>query len=588
MIALLPAHNLAEQQILRNLTHMHVRQQAGCARYAKKRRCWPRIRSLPGLVYPVPASCWTTDSASGKKAVRRPIAHYPSVTWYATGAELALRNSIVFFSKLIKLTNFPHIIRLFIFIGFLSLPYPERAVASTITEHTQKMLNELGYNAGSIDGIYGPATQSALDQFVQDTPNLLGAGPFEIIEQLFDRYHASSGNTVFDLEGAQPSSLDDVLLNFPTSPFGDLEALRAVRFQIPNIYSRHYCTPRNEPRNPAASQVGVLLGFLNENNGNRWRTVSEAGANFSQNGMTARGEYTDHIQSLAMDVLLGENRTRRFLPNEITAAEQLLATLRQYAEADAFRWFNGATPSRVSYSDTYGLKTVFTPTIAAWSVLTAAEPELVRDFQREIDNWIWRVLNRVDHYHGGDRSLSSNRNNQRYMLATNLMQLGLLYQSDYFVQRALFEATKVGTQQRPDGSLPLETDRGADALGYTGHATVSLMALAEYASLLEIDLYEHSETNFRPIFEFYADAIEEPSLIERYAGVGQRDLRPWRFGGMSQFCSRYPNTTGCISYGGLPSFRQALPYGHLEYNMGYDALMNACVGSLVRNSVVEE
>lgn len=494
---------------------------------------------------------------------------------------------MVLFCKLMKSTNFQHIIRLFIFIGFLSLLYPERAAASTITEHTQKMLNELGYNAGDIDGIYGPATESALDQFVQDNPNLLGAGPFEIIEHLFDRYRASSGNTVFDLEGAQPSSLGDVPLNFPTSPFGDLEALRAVRFQIPNTYTRHYCLPRNEPRNPAASQVGILLGFVNENNGNRWQTVSEAGANFSDNGMTARGQYTDHIQSLAMDVLLGENRTRRFLPNSITAAEQLLSTLRQYAEADAFRWYNGATPSRVSYSDTYGLKTVLTPTIAAWSVLTAAEPEMVRDIQREIDNWMWTVVNRVDHYHGRDRSLSSNRNNQRYMLATNLMQLGLLYESEYLVQRALFEATKVGTEQRPDGSLPLETDRGADALGYTGHATVSLMALAEYASLLGIDLYEHPETNFRSIFEFYADAIEEPSLIERYAGVGQRDLRAWRFGGMTQFCSRYPNTTGCISHGGLSSFRRALPHGHLEYNMGYDALMNACVSSLIRASAFE-
>ena len=61
-------------------------------------------------------------------------------------------------------------------------------------------------------------------------------------------------------------------------------------------------------------------------------------------------------------------------------------------------------------------------------------------------------------------------------------------------------------------------------MSYTGHATVSLMALAEYASLLGMNLYENPETNFKPVFEFYADAVAEPSIIERYAGTRQRDL----------------------------------------------------------------
>ena len=49
------------------------------------------------------------------------------------------------------------------------------ANASTITEHTQQMLNELGYDSGVVDGMDGPATQAAFEQFVKDNQNLRNA-----------------------------------------------------------------------------------------------------------------------------------------------------------------------------------------------------------------------------------------------------------------------------------------------------------------------------------------------------------------------------------------------------------------------------
>ena len=454
------------------------------------------------------------------------------------------------------------------------------ANASTITEHTQQMLNELGYDSGVVDGMDGPATQAAFEQFVKDNQNLRNANQFEILEHIFDLYRANTGKTISDLVGTQSTSFINRTLDFPNSPFGDLEDLRSVKWQSSYLLDRKMCYPKNSRKYPPAGKVGILLGFIKEDQGRGWRTVAENNSGFSNNGMTARGQYTDHIQSLAMDVLLGEYRMLPYLENNVTPAEQLLATLVNYAERDAFRWYNGGTPGRVTYRDTYGLKTVFTPTIAAWSTLVSVEPELVQDESQKINEWIWRVINRVDYLHQGN----SGRNNQRYMLALNLMQLGLLYESEYFVQRALYEATKLGSQQRSDGSLPLETARGTLALSYTGHATVSLMALAEYASLLGMNLYENPETNFKPVFEFYADAVAEPSIIERYAGTRQRDLSNWHFGGMSQFCSRYPETNGCVTALDVSTFRQALPSGHLEYNMGYDAMMNSCISALVQNS----
>ena len=467
------------------------------------------------------------------------------------------------------------------FVSVLLVSVPKgSANASTITEHTQQMLNELGYDSGVVDGVNGPATQAALEQFIQDNQNLRNASQFEILENIFDLYRNNTGKNISDLVGTQSTSFITRPLDFPNSPFGDLGALRSVKWQSRYLFDRNLCSPQNSRRYPPAGKLGILLGFIKENQGRGWRTVAENNSGFSNNGMTARGQYTDHIQNLAMDVLLGEHRMLPYLDINVTSAEQLLATLVNYADRDAFRWYNGGAPGRVTYEDTYGLKTVFTPTIAAWSALVLVEPELVRNESPKIDEWIWRVINRVDYLHQGN----AGRNNQRYMLAVNLMQLGLLYESEYFVQRALYEATKVGSQQRSDGSLPLETARGTLALSYTGHATVSLMALAEYASLFSVNLYENPETNFRPVFEFYASAIAEPSIIERYAGTRQRDLSDWSFGGMSQFCSRYPETNGCVTVLDVSTFGQALPNGHLDLNMGYDAMMNSCISALVQNS----
>ncbi len=452
------------------------------------------------------------------------------------------------------------------------------AVASTTIEHAQIMLNELGYDAGTADGISGPKTEAAFQNFLNDQVNNLEQIGFAAMERLYDQYVETTGRTVFDIVGQSSSDLPKSITTFPVTPFGDIQALRRVVEENPSVSTLNKCPGAGYPQAAISESIGTLMGFIKPETTRAYQTVALNPNNWSTDGMTARGTYTERIQTLAMDILLNDRDESRV---------KLMEILMQYAEADAFQWYSGSREGMVLYNDTYGLKSIFTPTIAAWS--TIRHEKKMDDPQATdlIDNWIWRVINRVDHFHNNDPFMVSNRNNQRYMLLLNLAQISLLYKSEYYTHRALLDAIMVQEEQRPDGSLPLETSRGYLSLHYTGHATVSLMAAAEYLSLLGLNLYEHPETKFRPVFEFFAASEINRELIESYAGqkqtgLRQEDISTWAYGGMTPFCARYPETEGCVTRIGITTYPKSLPYLHLPLNMGNDGMMNSCISALMQ------
>ena len=73
---------------------------------------------------------------------------------------------------------------------------------------------------------------------------------------------------------------------------------------------------------------------------------------------------------------------------------------------------------------------------------------------------------------------------------------------------------------RRNGSLPIETRRGARALYYHGRTLSGLMQLAERAAVQTIDLYAHAPSEEKTIHravEFFIDAVENPKLVLKYA-----------------------------------------------------------------------
>ena len=77
---------------------------------------------------------------------------------------------------------------------------------------------------------------------------------------------------------------------------------------------------------------------------------------------------------------------------------------------------------------------------------------------------------------------------------------------------------------RPDGSLPLETRRGARALWYQRHAIASLVVIAEIAALQGVDLYGY-RVDGRDLhlgLRFLLDGIDDPSRVWPYAAANDK------------------------------------------------------------------
>jgi poly(beta-D-mannuronate) lyase len=80
------------------------------------------------------------------------------------------------------------------------------------------------------------------------------------------------------------------------------------------------------------------------------------------------------------------------------------------------------------------------------------------------------------------------------------------------------------SQMRPDGSLPLETERGARALWYQRHAIASLVTIAEIAAAQGYDLYAVSldGRSLHQAIDFLARSLAEPALVLPYAAANEK------------------------------------------------------------------
>ena len=109
---------------------------------------------------------------------------------------------------------------------------------------------------------------------------------------------------------------------------------------------------------------------------------------------------------------------------------------------------------------------------------------------------------------------------------------------------------------RKDGSLPIETRRGARALFYHGRTLSALVQLAERAAVQGIDLFNSAPRRNKTIHHavaFFLDAVEEPDLVLRYAKTNKapgpsKDYKIQDLGGMGStmgwiapYISRFPD-----------------------------------------------
>ena len=168
------------------------------------------------------------------------------------------------------------------------------------------------------------------------------------------------------------------------------------------------------------------------------------------------------------------------------------------------------------------------PMIAALGVAEQFSPFGSAD-RRVLDSWLKRKVGEYEHgmrgagsYKGGKHGTTARRAAHNHAVQSSLaaMSYGAWTNDRKYFKTGVDQWFITLKSMRRDGSLPIETRRGARALFYLGRTLSALMQLAERASVQGIDLYAYAPNKEKTIHRavgFFIDAIENPGLVLKYA-----------------------------------------------------------------------
>lgn len=249
--------------------------------------------------------------------------------------------------------------------------------------------------------------------------------------------------------------------------------------------------------------------------------------------------------------------------NDQARAQYDIAVLRQHAEAGA--WL----VPQPSWTNSGGVIDAMLALLPAWHILrqtTVATPE----DRAVIEAWLVRLAQQAD-AHPGDNNVGSAR-------GASDMMLGLMVGDQARYQRGIdtgFAAQLAA--MRPDGSFPLETDRGRAALQLQSRNIALLLFSAEIAASQGQNLYGASVggNTVDDAIRFLLAASQNNALVDVYAKANRNPAKAYPdFAPMSQadpadatarawaflYTERFPRTELSAQ------IRAAIPFGARVFN----------------------
>jgi poly(beta-D-mannuronate) lyase len=220
--------------------------------------------------------------------------------------------------------------------------------------------------------------------------------------------------------------------------------------------------------------------------------------------------------------------TGRALAGDAASENSLRDLLLAWAKVKAF------ASTEVEQDAYYALKRILLPTVVAYSVLQRGLDE---GQKRVLLEWIDPLVRRTDQIFEG----VLDRNNHRYLTDSLLMTWGSVIRDEALYAKGYDRYRAILAEARPDGSLALETRRGARALWYMRQSLASLTVMAEVAATRGTDLYDLrvGEVNFDRIVSYLLNGITEPNVVMAYASEnyipgGETDARRQDLGFMTK------------------------------------------------------
>ncbi len=222
-------------------------------------------------------------------------------------------------------------------------------------------------------------------------------------------------------------------------------------------------------------------------------------------------------QTLALTMM--QAGARYLATDDPMARDTIASNLGRFAEEAAF----SRLLEPVTVNHFYNLDRTLLPIIANFALI-ADDPALDAAEVAEIRRWLDRLVRWRGPERRMDPTRQSSRNNHRYLRDSVTMAWGAMVGDNALFFSGIDRFLIALEQMRGDGSLPLETNRGANALFYQRHAISSLVVIAEIAAAQGYDLYalENSDGHgLHHMIRFLADGIDDAAVVEPYAEEGQ-------------------------------------------------------------------
>ena len=196
----------------------------------------------------------------------------------------------------------------------------------------------------------------------------------------------------------------------------------------------------------------------------------------------------------------------RALAGDLNAKENLIQALVKWSDANAL------AKSKESHDTYYAIKRVLLPVIVNYSVVMN---DMSSQQRTQVEAWLEPLVLRIGKHFGGDVDV----NNHRLLADSVQMAWGVLKDNKELYQQGVERYRTALKDMRADGTLPLETRRGARAVWYMRHALTSLVVMAELARMSGEDLYAVSENKhtIHDMMNAFLDEANSPLFVLPYA-----------------------------------------------------------------------
>lgn len=148
-------------------------------------------------------------------------------------------------------------------------------------------------------------------------------------------------------------------------------------------------------------------------------------------------------------------------------------------------------------------------------------PGLAIDQKQRVEAWLKTLGQQIVGFMDKNDAASS-RNNHRYWAGLGATAAGLA-SDDKTLTRWGLDSARIGLAQiTPDGTLPLEMNRGKRARDYHIFAAEPLVTTAELARSQGIDLYAENGGALQRLVDRVLGSLDDPSFFEKATGAKQQ------------------------------------------------------------------